>query len=109
MTASRVPVERLLEHREWVRALARSLVEGAADADDLAQEAWVAALKNPPRNDASLRGWFATTLRNLARNHRRDAFRRARREDAAPPRGTATQTSDLVEQADQHGRVVKAV
>lgn len=109
MSGPGVPIERLLEHREWVRGLARSLVFGSADADDLVQDAWVAALRSPPRHGESLRGWLATTIRNLARNRRRDAFRRDRREDAAPPRGDVPSAADLVEQADRTARVARAV
>ena len=41
-------IERLLAERAWVRAFARSLVSDEASADDLEQQAWVAALEAPP-------------------------------------------------------------
>lgn len=75
---------------EGLRALARSLVHGDADADDLLQDAAVAALEHPPRNDddetgraGSVRGWLAAVVRNRWRMDRRSAARRAAREQVA--------------------------
>src|SRR5260370_310211 len=42
-------VAQLLQHSAWVRRLARGLVRDDALADDLGQEAWLAALRPPPR------------------------------------------------------------
>ena len=50
-----VPVDELLAHREWVRRMAGSLARDDAEADDLAQEAWVTALEHPPSHAASVR------------------------------------------------------
>jgi len=69
--------EALLRHAGFLRSLARSLTRDAHAADDLTQEAWVAALRHPPRHERNLRGWFATVLRRSAR---REATVRARRE-----------------------------
>ena len=63
-----VPIETLLSQREWVRSLARRLVAGEAEADDLAQQVWVDALRSPPERDDGIRGWFATLLRRRARD-----------------------------------------
>ena len=41
------PLETLLEHRDWVRALARSLVADPHRADDVEQETWRMALQKP--------------------------------------------------------------
>ena len=49
MTESHVPIETLLRHSEWAQALARRLVSDDATADDVVQEAWLAALRRPPR------------------------------------------------------------
>ena len=40
-----VPIEDLLAQRDWVRRLARGLVEGAEDRDDVEQETWLRALR----------------------------------------------------------------
>jgi RNA polymerase sigma-70 factor (ECF subfamily) len=72
-----VSLDELLGHSGWARSLARSLVSDAAGADDLVQDALVAALKAPPRQRSNLRGWLARVMRNAARE-------RARRERARP-------------------------
>jgi DNA-directed RNA polymerase specialized sigma24 family protein len=52
-------------------------------AEDVAQETWLAALANAPREGGSLRGWLATIARNLAFRTWRGEDRRAQREMAA--------------------------
>lgn len=95
-----VPLDALLRHREWVRALARRLVADPNLADDVVQETWLEALRHPPRHDASARGWLATVARNAARKLIRGAARRERHEAAAPPADRDRPTPDLVAEAD---------
>ncbi len=104
-----VPVETLLVHREWVRALARSLVRDPGSADDVEQETWLRALRSPPRDGRSPRGWLAAVVRHLAVDlHRRRA--RAGRHERAAARGEALpSTASLVAAAESHERVVLAV
>ena len=73
------PVESLLRHTAWLRALARSLV-GAAAADDLVQETFIAALRSPPAAERPARPWLARVMCNLTRMRYRTDSRRARRE-----------------------------
>ncbi|MBK7645192.1 MAG: sigma-70 family RNA polymerase sigma factor [Planctomycetes bacterium] len=75
--------EELLAHGPWVRRLARSLVRDRARADDLEQQAWLAALEHPPRADFPLQRWFAAVLRNRVREEQRADARRTRREELA--------------------------
>jgi len=75
--------EQLLEHADWLRALARALVRDSHDADDLAQETYAAALANPPTAGRPVRPWLAGVMRNLARFRARGAGRRQRREQTA--------------------------
>src|SRR6185436_14680515 len=56
----------LLAHSSWVRRLARSLVASEADAEELVQETWVAALRRPPTEGSPARPWIARVVRNLA-------------------------------------------
>jgi RNA polymerase sigma-70 factor (ECF subfamily) len=109
MTDGPVPISRLLEHRDGVRRLARSLVRGEADADDLEQDAWLAALRRPPRHAGSPRAWLAAVTRNLAFNRRRATARRAAHERAAAGPDAARSPSDVVAEADAHRRLVVAV
>jgi RNA polymerase sigma factor (sigma-70 family) len=72
-----------LEHLDWARRLARQLVRDEHLAEDLVQEAWLAARKTPPREPAAARAWFATVLRRLAVQQRRGEVGRRRREQRA--------------------------
>ena len=76
-------IDALLAHTDWIRGLARSLVRDPAAADDLVQETWATALRNPPAADRKLRGWLATVPRRLARQGVREESRRRRRERVA--------------------------
>ncbi|HEY0706744.1 MAG TPA: sigma-70 family RNA polymerase sigma factor, partial [Polyangia bacterium] len=82
---SEVPTAELLAHQQWVSRLARHLAGDGAE--DVAQDAWVAALRSPPPDEAGAEGrpwrpWLATVLHNLVRLRWRDQTRRARREQA---------------------------
>ncbi|HEY4181644.1 MAG TPA: sigma-70 family RNA polymerase sigma factor [Kofleriaceae bacterium] len=69
----------ILDDIEGLRALARSLVRGDSDADDLLQDAAEIAITNPPDDDRPARPWLVAVLRNRWRMDRRgDARRRAR-------------------------------
>src|SRR5262245_12950464 len=73
----------LLANSEWLRRLARSLVRDDAQADDLVQETWMAALTHPPRQPGTARPWLRTILRNVVRMKARAQARRRRREQVA--------------------------
>ncbi len=76
-------VELLLAHGGFVRRLAGALCRDDAQADDLAQDALVTALRRPPAADRPLEPWFATVVRNGARKLFRGESRRGEREAAA--------------------------
>jgi RNA polymerase sigma-70 factor (ECF subfamily) len=101
--------ERFLAHGTFVRALARHLVRGAARADDVVQETWLAALEHPPRTDEAPRSWLAKVLRNFARRSARSEFRRARREEAAARPEALPSTEEIVERETARRRVLEAV
>lgn len=73
----------LLQHSQWVRRLAGSLVRDDALADDLTQETWAAALAHPPTPGLPVRPWLAQVLRNLVRMRFRGDRRRQGRETRA--------------------------
>lgn len=79
-----VTPDAVLGEIEGLRALARSLVYGDADADDLLQDTAIAALQHPPTNPGkgAVRGWLAAVLRNRWRMDRRAEARRRAREQA---------------------------
>lgn len=100
----------LLDHGEWIRRFARSLVRDVHVADDLVQETWLAALRARPDDDRPLRPWLARVLRNFA-------VQRNRRERRAPfePREVDPEPDDLpspeelLERAEQAARLVRAI
>lgn len=72
--------DQLEKHLEWLRRLARSLVQDAAAAEDLTHETLLAALRQnePPRSD--LRAWLAGVMRRQAADVARRELRRKDRE-----------------------------
>src|SRR5438128_2556665 len=102
------PLDALLARREWVRRFARTLAHDDASADDLAQDAWVAAVERPPRPDAPA-GWFRRVLTRRAIDVSRGDARRGRRESDASRCEATASTADVVAAAESHRRVVEAV
>lgn len=104
--------ELLLEHANFVRALARRLVGSAGEAEDLEQDAWLAALRERATIEPDPRGWFTRALRNRASSERRSERRRRRREhDASRARSEASipDPAELAANLEIRQRVVEAV
>lgn len=100
----------LLEHRAWVRALARRLVRDENDVDDVEQETWATALRTGPAEPRALRSWLGVVASRLALQRLRGETRRARREEVvALARREERSPADVVAEADAHGHVVQAV
>ncbi len=73
--ATKVSIEDLLDHANWLQALARQLCLDNARADDAVQQTWLDALKAPPRIQGNLRGWLARVLRrNVMRSRDHDVL-----------------------------------
>jgi len=103
------PLDELLARREWVRRFARTLARDDASADDLAQEAWLAAIEHPPAHADAPAGWFRRVLLRHAINRSRGDRRREARENAASRPGNSPPAADVVAAAESHRRVVEAV
>lgn len=71
----------LLSQRPWLDAFARRLATGP-EAEDVVQDVWVRALRQPPRSGRSLRGWLATVARSVTIDRQRASARRQLREQA---------------------------
>jgi RNA polymerase sigma-70 factor (ECF subfamily) len=99
----------LLAHQAFVRELAHRLLADGATADDVAQDAMVAALENPPRRGSRYRAWLAVVVRNLARRAVRSAHRRRTREQLAAQGEAVRAADDAVERLSWHRRLVDAV
>ncbi|MEQ1895561.1 MAG: RNA polymerase sigma factor, partial [Planctomycetota bacterium] len=98
----------LLAQDHRLRSLARALVRDAHAADDLAQEAWVAALESHGPIRAAP-AWLATVLRRAATRGRRGEERRARHEQhSARPEGTPS-TQEILAREEARARVVAAL
>ncbi|MEM7205661.1 MAG: sigma-70 family RNA polymerase sigma factor [Planctomycetota bacterium] len=106
---SPVSVEELLVHSQWLRRLARRLVEDVHAADDLVQATWQAALQGRPRHGGNLRGWLQRILRRLAAAERRRSDRQARREHRVEAKAADPAAEELVEQADLQRHLVALV
>jgi RNA polymerase sigma-70 factor (ECF subfamily) len=99
----------LIEHREFVRMLAKSLLGDEHAAQDVAQDTLLTLITHPPRSFESVRGWLAQVTRNRARNATRESERRTLREAAvARPEAHESESSAQARLAVQH-RVVEAV
>ncbi len=78
----RLPAEAYMAHSEWVRRLARRLLDDAGAADDVAQETWIAFLRQPLGTVRDLRGWLHGVTRRLAlKSARERGTRRLQRAD----------------------------
>lgn len=107
MTAASPDIETLLDHQDWVRALARSLVADPSRADDVAQQTMLEAMRAPPRDPSQPKGWLATVARNSARAFARSEKRRARREQAvARDEAVTADPADAAHRATMHKRLV---
>ncbi len=102
----------LVRAHESVRRLAVAIAGRAGDGDDLAQEAWLKALRNrapgPLRDPKS---WWGSVLRNARRDRRRGDARRAKRERlAAVPAGTEAATPfDLAVYEERRRGLIAAI
>lgn len=73
-------IETLLAEAPWLARLARSLTGDTAEADDLVQDTYAAALRSPPDTDRPIRPWLRGVATKLARMRHRGSGRRAARE-----------------------------
>lgn len=106
---SSVDPERLLAHTGWMRALAQSLLRDAGAADDVVQDATVAALLHAPARERELAPWLSRVVRNFARRRRRGERRRADREAQAGAPEPESGPADTLERLELQQTVVEAV
>ncbi len=103
----------LLEESAWLQRLARRLVAEPSQAEDAAQDALVVGLEHPPEamltKGVPVRRWLAGVLRNLVRQDRRGAARRAAREQAWPIQLEAEAADELAARLELQERLVARV
>ena len=101
--------EALLREVGWVQSLARRLVRDAAEAEDVAQDALLVALRGARREPLALRQWLGKVVRNLARSSRRRRVRRTGAELPAEPRDDIPSSLELLERATTQRALVGAL
>ncbi len=101
--------EVLLEHADFVRCLARTLVFDENSARDIAQQTWLTALENPPDPRKPARSWLALVLRNFARRAHRGDVRRKRRERAAASPESIPSAARIAEREEARRQMIDAV
>jgi len=91
-----------------LRRLAQGLLYDHHGAEDVVQEAWLAALRaNPPA--ARFGAWVTETVKRLARNRRREEARRQRREMSAARTEGQPAADDEVARIDVLRRMLDAL
>lgn len=104
-----IAVHELLEHSGWMRALARQLVRDAAAADDVVQEAYLAALRLAREGERAHRGWLARVVYNQAALHARGERNRRAREERSARDEALPSSSELAARAELYKLMAAAV
>lgn len=101
-------LERVLAQDDWLRRIARRLVGDADSADDLVQDAWVAALARGRQGDEA-RPWLLGVLHNLRRARARRAADEAARARELAERRLAPSTDEVVLELTLRKRVTEGL
>lgn len=100
--------EALLEHRAFLRAIAKGLLRDDHAAEDVAQETLLAAMERPPQGQ-NVRGWLGAVARNLSLMARRGEKRRQDRERRAARPEAVAPADEALALLDVQRKVVEAV
>lgn len=104
-----VPTAELLQDIAWLKRLATRLANDRDDADDLAQEAWIAAWRRQPDTERPIRAWLTKVVRDLAGMKLRGDRRRAARNVLADDTQGPAAPDELLAQVQLHQRLMKLV
>ena len=104
-----VPIESLLRHDDFIRGLARNLLGRDSRAEDVAQDAWLAAARDGPSSEAQARGWFGRVVRNKVASLRRKDASAARYRDRAPTPAGVPEPAELLDREAMRSHVVAAL
>ncbi|MCB9878429.1 MAG: sigma-70 family RNA polymerase sigma factor [Planctomycetes bacterium] len=101
--------ETMLQQGRALRALARSILRSADDADDVVQDAFATALSSG--HEPQRPGWWVRVVQNLARRRLRDRARQQRRHDQHAQLGgePSAAPDDVVAQVETHRLVADTV
>jgi len=98
----------LLAEDRWMRRLARGLTRDVHAAEDLVQEAWIAAL-DPRARPERRRPWLRGVLRRLWTDRGTSGRARAAREAASAPRETPAPTDEIVAELELRKHLAEAL
>src|SRR5687768_8104157 len=103
-------IEVLLAEAPWLARLARSLTGDAAEADEIVQETYAAALRSPPATNRPVRPWLRRVASNLARMRHRSRVRRVTNESVVEAQLDPVRTpEELLERAELERRLAALV
>ena len=109
-SSSDSPTDLLLSETAWLRKLSQALLGCGPDADDLSQDAVVAALQRQPEARGTLRPWLRTVAARLHVDRQRaQARRRLHESRAARAEPTSPATADTVARFELGRKVTEAV
>jgi RNA polymerase sigma-70 factor, ECF subfamily len=101
--------EQLLQDIAWLKSLATTLANDRDDADDLVQEAWIAAWRRQPDATRPMRGWLTKVVRDLAGMKHRSDRRRAARHALTSNAQVPAAPDELLAQLRLHRLLVELV
>ncbi len=100
----------LLTEAHWLERLARRLTGDPAEADDLVQDTYAAALRSPPDTDRPIRPWLRRVAINLVRMRHRVQVRRVATESVVETQAEPVRDPEqLLERARLERRLAELV
>ncbi|MBL8695324.1 MAG: sigma-70 family RNA polymerase sigma factor [Planctomycetes bacterium] len=104
----------LRKHRAFARSLAWSLLHDEHEAEDVAQDALLASLRHPPRDDGgepetTWRRWISVVTKNLVRDRSRAEAARRKHEPRTKPEEHAPSAQQIYEREAAARKVIDAV
>ena len=112
LMASHIDSELVKKNQRWLQGLAVELLGDTHRAQEVVQDAWVAAVQRPPRCLASnegLRSWLRQVVRNLAFSVLRRDRRWQRGRANLTPASDVPSAAEVAEQGALRVELVKAV
>jgi len=104
-----IPDDYLTAQMGWVRELARSLLSNPSDADDVAQDVWLAARERSPESGSSPRAWLSIVTRRIVQMKGRSDARRRQREGVVSRPESQPSEDDVLARGETCQRIVAAV
>jgi RNA polymerase sigma-70 factor (ECF subfamily) len=99
----------LLQDIAWLKSLATRLANDHDDADDLTQEALIAAWQRQPDTTRPIRGWLTKVVRDVARMKHRSDRRRTARDSLVDDAQASAGPDELLAQLRLQRRLVDLV